>query len=123
MVSKSQMDFLLKSPRAMMEYHVLGRLPRGKRPDSPLIRLLETLTPRERIAIEGIRISNLGYSTGHEFRNAEQLYRWLKPANEVFWAYPAINVQNARFAVRLSLSDLLTFARRYPDWVRERGGS
>ena len=74
MISKAAMSYLARNPRAMIEYQVTGREPRGGRPDSPLIRLLESISPRARIAIEGVRIDQLGYCTHHEFRNAEHCF-------------------------------------------------
>lgn len=61
---------LLLAPRAVHAIAV----------DSPLIRLLESMPPRERLAWRGIRLhEDLGYLPAGTFETAAQLLRFLKP--------------------------------------------
>lgn len=114
----AQLRQLMRNPKAMMDYQMYGRVPRGERPDSPLITLLERYTPHDRLRIRGIRIASLGYTNSHLWQNAEQLYRWLKPSNEVFGSYPAGSYQKASFRKRLTPDDLKAASMHYPDNVK-----
>mgnify|MGYP003624997434 CR=1 FL=1 len=116
-ISSRAMNHLARNPRALIEFQMTGKVPRGRRPDSPLIRLLETLTPRARMSIEGVSIYRLGYNTHYVFRNAEQLYRWVKPSEDVFGSYPAETAKNHRFSGTISLDELLKSSKRHPEWV------
>lgn len=79
-----QIRELMRSPKAQIQHQLTGLPPRLITPDSPLIRLLEQCSVRQRIAIRGVTISpDLGYSSGPRFDNAEQLYRWLKPSAQM----------------------------------------
>ena len=101
--------FLARSPKAMIRYQATARLPLTFRPTSPLIELLESLTPRERFLITGIRLSPaLGYQCSQTFANAEQLYRFLKPQGEMIEGepFPAESRRIKRFTKRLSIEDL-----------------
>lgn len=108
-MNSKQARFLARNPRAMMQYKTTGRLPQIYRPRSPLIDLLETMSPRERVELRGIRLSPaLGYQTGQTFANAEQLYRFVKPQAEMIEGepFPAESMRIKRFTKRLTLDDL-----------------
>lgn len=108
-MNSKQARFLARNPRAMMQYKATGRLPQPFRPSSPLIELLETMSPRERVELRGIRLSPaLGYQTGQTFANAEQLYRFVKPQAEMSESepFPAESMRIKRFAKRLTIDDL-----------------
>ena len=81
-MNSKQFNALLKSPKAMIEYHTTGRLPRvPDEPKSPLITLLKSLTPRERLQIVGLTVGrDLGYEGSRTFANAAQALNWLVPA-------------------------------------------
>ncbi|WP_166256362.1 hypothetical protein [Marinobacter salicampi] len=102
-------NWIASHPKALMDYKIQGKLPRMLRPESPLISLLESIHPRDRQRIRGIRLSpELGYQTGQQFHNAEQLYRWLKPQAEMIEGepFPAEAFRIKRFSKRLTLADL-----------------
>ena len=72
--------YLLRHPTALVRTAATGRPPTTEAIDSPLIRFLEAMPPRERLQWTGIRsLRDLGYDAIIPFRNAEQLLRWLKP--------------------------------------------
>jgi len=109
-----------------MRYQATGELPHVIQPDSPLIRLLENIPPRDRLQFEGVTLTNdLGYlATSAHFRTAAQLLRWLKPDE---WMEPASWPAESRriksFHNTLTLDDLAKHCRRFPAEVRLlRGG-
>jgi len=108
-MNSKQARYLARNPKAMIRYQTTGRLPQTFRPTSPLIELLESLSPRERLQITGIRLSPaLGYQCSQTFANAEQLYRFLKPQAEMIEGepFPAESMRIKRFAKRLTIDDL-----------------
>lgn len=116
-MNSRQMRYLATNPRAMMEFRATGRLPRMVTPGSPLITLLESLSPRDRQAIRGVQLHpSLGYLGGIRFHTAEQLYRWLKPAPQMLEheSWPAESYRDKRFSRKLRLSDLRPFVADWP---------
>jgi|SRR5690554_781734 len=116
-MNSHQMRYLATNPRAMMEFRATGRLPRMVAPQSPLITLLETLSPHDRQAMRGVMLHpSLGYLTSIRFHNAEQLYRWLKPAPQMLEgeSHPAESYRNKRFNQTLGLDDLRPFVADWP---------
>lgn len=104
-----QAKWIARHPKAQMEYRVSGKVPRIIYPNSPLIRLLESMGPRDRLAIRVVRLSpRLGYQTGQQFHTAEQLYRWLKPSSEMIEGepFPAESFRIKSFLRPLTLADL-----------------
>ncbi|KRW83693.1 hypothetical protein [Marinobacter sp. P4B1] len=117
-MNSRQVHHLATNPKAMMEFRATGRLPRMVVPSSPLISLLESLSPRDRQAIRGIQLHpSLGYLGGIRFHTAEQLYRWLKPAPQMLEheSWPAESYRDKRFHQKLSLDDLRPFVAGWPD--------
>lgn len=117
-MNSRQMRYLATNPRAIMDFRATGRLPRMVAPQSPLITLFETLSPRDRQAIRGIQLDpSLGYLCGARFHTAEQLHRWLKPASQMLEheSCPAESYRDKRFHQRLSLEDLRPFVADWPD--------
>lgn len=115
---QKQLKILQRNPTAMARYQATGRLPSVYRPDSPLIRLLERIPPRDRIRIKHIRLDErLGYrAPGLLFPDAEALLRWLKPDE---WVSPgegaaASSRQMAHFNRPLVLEELLQHAGSHP---------
>ncbi|WP_415912467.1 hypothetical protein [Neptuniibacter sp. QD37_11] len=113
-VSNKMLHHLAKRPADLVRFNATGRLPNSVRPVSPLISILEEISPRDRLEIKGIRISQLGYMTDQVWQNAEQLYRWLKPDSEVIGAYPAGSRQDKRFNRPLSLQDIKDNSHTFP---------
>ncbi len=117
-ITQKQTQHLARNPQAYMQFKATGRLPATVRPSSPLITLLEAIPPRLRLLIHGIRLSpDLGYPSGLQFHNAEQLLRWLKPSGEmlVCQSWPADSCRDKRFQRRLNLKDLKPHCATWPD--------
>ncbi|TNC80805.1 MAG: hypothetical protein C9356_11825 [Oleiphilus sp.] len=94
----TQLKHLLRNPKAMSDYQLHGRLPKATRPDSPLIRYLESLSVRERIALRNVRLSpKLGYQSNTGFVNAERMLRYLKPNEWMTTPWPAESVRIKAF--------------------------
>ena len=89
MASKAQ---LIRSKNAMMKYKATGNLPKGIKPSSPLITYLESLPPRKRVQMHGVKLNpSLGYNTSQIFPNAQMLLLYLKPQAEMTKTWPADN--------------------------------
>jgi len=113
-----QMRHLMRRPQAMMRHQMTGRLPQMISPQSPLITLLESVRPHLRLLIRGIRLSpKLGYQTGQQFHNAEQLLRFLKPDQQMIEGepWPAESYRIKRFTTPLKLADLKDHCAQFPD--------
>jgi hypothetical protein len=118
-MNANDLNNLLKNPQAMMRFHATGRLPQPKVPSSPLITLLESLHPRERIRIKELRMApSLGYNGHQVFRSAEQALNWLKPAH-VQHSSISESHKLARFSSPLTIADLATCAQ-VPDDIIEQ---
>ncbi len=97
---------LATNPKALMEYHGTGRLPVVNPPSSPLITLLQSLQPRERLRIASVTISlPLGYTGSRIFQNAQQALNWLLPAGSPR-NVPSQSWQDKRFRRALTVEDL-----------------
>ena len=118
-LSNKAVQHLMRNPSAFMRYQTTGQVPRATRPDSPLIRLLESISPRDRQMIVGVKITTLGYMSGQIFHNAEQLYRWLKPSNDIYGSYPAGSWQDRGFQKKLTLDDLKAACKSFPKHLVE----
>lgn len=117
-ITNKQMHQLATNPHAYMKFRATGEVPRTVTPSSPLITLLESIPPRLRLQIRGVRLSpSLGYMTGMQFHNAAQLLKWLKPDNEMLEArsWPAESYRDKRFNKRLTLDDLKAHAASWPN--------
>jgi hypothetical protein len=107
-----QMRALMRSGKAQMEYQARGIKPKVTEPVSALITLLESISPRKRVEIKNIHLSpKLGYSTGANFNNAEQLLRWLKPNNWMSGAWPAESYRHKQFIKPISMELFLTHVK------------
>lgn len=108
----TQLKHLARSPKAMMDFQMRGKLPNAVRPDSPLIRYLESISPRERINITNIRLSpSLGYQSGAQFSNAQVMLNYLKPSAWVVGNYPAESYRIKAFSKQIT-KDLFQAAQR-----------
>jgi len=124
MATPKQIRRLATDPVAHMRFAVTGRLPEIVRPQSPLITLLERLSPQDRSTIVGVLVTpDLGYiAPGLRMNNAEQLLRWIKPSPEQFVdrPTPAESRRIKAFNGPLYLDDLLACATRYPQNLKTR---
>lgn len=98
-----QIKHMIRNPKAVMDYHMKGKLPNAIRPTSPLISYLESIAPRDRQNIKNVRLSpKLGYQSGAQFRNAEQMLRYLKPRDYVVGNWPAESVRIKAFNTKIT---------------------
>lgn len=108
-----QMRKLMRSPKAMMEFQVTGKLPSVDRLDSPLIRFLESLGAQKRLGIRPARLHPaLGYDTNLTFNNAEQMYRWLKPSEYVSTAIPAESYRIKHFSRQITSDIFMSYQQK-----------
>lgn len=120
MSNSAQLHRLATNPRDYMRWKVTGQLPKGDVPDSPLIDLLNSLSPKDRIALRGVTVNaSLGYNGSRTFGSAEQALRWVAPSREVFGSFPAKSWQR-RNTSKLTLNDLLDNTMSAPHDIRER---
>jgi len=107
----AQIKKLISSPKAMMDFHLTGKLPAlPADPSSPLITLLKTFHPSERLRITHLVIdTRLGYQGRFTFANAAQALNWLCPANRPH-SLPSEAAQDKRFNKVLGIEDLLSHA-------------
>ena len=109
----TEMKALMRSPKALMDFKMTGRKPKAVQPTSPLIILLESISPRDRLNIIGIRLSpKLGYQSGAQFHTAAQLLNWLKPNPWIVGTWPAESCRIKMFSQKLILKDLLNHATK-----------
>lgn len=114
-MNSDQMKKLIRSPMAMMRYQTTGQLPKGIKPKSPLITLLESINPADRGRIVGVRVgSELGYNGTRQFHTAAQALRWIKPKEEVFDSFPAESWIIRQFHRRLTIDDLADHCANMP---------
>ena len=117
-ITSKQIKYLATHPHAHLKFQTTGQLPRMVKPASPLITLLESIPPRLRMQIRGVRLNpSLGYLTGTQFHTAEQLLRWLKPDNEMLasTSWPAESYRDKRFNRAVTLKDLQPFCSGWPE--------
>lgn len=123
MVSHKQLREIATSPHAYAQFAMNGRLPEVARPASPLICLLEALSPRDRISIVGLTVNGaLGYVGSRVFHTAEQALRWLKPDTEMLMAksWPAESYRDKSFIGPILLDQVLANAARHPETLLAR---
>jgi hypothetical protein len=129
MPTPQQLKRLATRPDEYMRFVTTGRLPRGIKPQGPLVELLSAVTPRDRLLLRGVRIdARLGYVGAVDFANAAHAWNWLAPSREVFGSFPAESRRDKRFTQQLFIEDLLEccsnfpegFAQRYPRLRRPR---
>ncbi|QCT95376.1 hypothetical protein FEV13_00015 (plasmid) [Stutzerimonas degradans] len=101
---------LATNPQALMRLRTTGHLPAVRNPSSPLITLLQTLHPRERLQITGVTVgSSLGYTGCRRFHNAQQVLNWLVPPGD-HSRVASESWQDKRFQRELGIDDLAKVA-------------
>ncbi len=115
-VDAKTMDYLARRPAAMSKYIATGVAPILAEPDSPLIRLLKSIAPKDRAHITALRITpDLGYTGVHQFHNAAQALAWLVPTQPAAH-HPSQSYQINGFKKVLTIDDLSVFAK-VPDAI------
>ena len=121
MATARQLHRLATNPHDMMRFQRTGRLPEGVKPASPLITLLDRISPRDRVQIVGLRVDQrLGYSGSREFHTAAQALAWLRPAAEVFGTFYAECWRIKDFRSELYLDDLKSCCANFPEQLARR---
>lgn len=116
-----QLHLIATNPRAQHDFVMRGVLPKGEKPEGPLVDLLKAISPRDRAAIIGLTVDErLGYTGSHPFHTASQAFRWIHPDNEVFGSFPAESWRNKRVCAPLFLDELLACAARAPQGMEEK---
>lgn len=106
MTNRHTLNAMLRNPRLMAEFCATGKMPEVATPSSPLITLLASLWPRERLSVTSVNVGqDLGYIGARMFRNAEQAYRWLVPPVPQP-SVASMGAQNRRFSRVLTIDDL-----------------
>jgi len=106
-------------PHSVLPFDERGRrITANPPPSSPLITLLSSLWPRERMGMVALTINqDLGYIGHRQFHNAEQAFRWLLPPVPQH-SIPSQQMQDKRFRRVLTIDDLAAHAR-VPDAVAQ----
>lgn len=123
MASSRQIHRIATSVQAYMKFAATGELPALIRPRSPLIDLLEKISPRDRITIVGLAVNEaLGYMGNRRFASAEAALRWVRPQAQMLesQSWPARSWQNKRFTKPLTLDTLLAQASGFPPGLAAR---
>jgi hypothetical protein len=121
MVTSRQLHKLATSPSAHLKFMTTGELPRGTRPQGPLVDLLSAISPRDRAAIRGLKVDEtLGYQGSRVFGSAEQAFRWIHPDREVFGSFPADSWRMKGRLQRLHIDDVLEKAAGFPEGLADR---
>jgi hypothetical protein len=123
MINSRILHRIAVDPVARIRLITTGRLPGTVKPASPLIDLLERITPRDRALIRGLRVGpDLGYLGSRMFHTAEQALRWLKPHTEMIEGqiWPAESCRIKNFQRVLHIEQLLSFAASCPPGLAAR---
>lgn len=118
-----QMRAIARRPADHARFMLTGRLPRTVRPSSPLITLLEKISPRDRAQIAGLTVGpELGYAGSRQFHTAEQALRWIKPSAQMLEheSWPAESWRIKHFNKALHIENLIAAAARCPESLAER---
>ncbi len=120
-----QIRELMRNPHAQMRFQTTGRLPEIVRPEGPLISVLKSMTPRERLGVTGLTVDGrLGYSGSRIFGSAEQALKWCCPSETILsnTSWPAESWRLKTFALPLTVRTVLSCATGISDSVRGRYG-
>ncbi|MBO1897525.1 hypothetical protein HNW13_017450 [Shewanella sp. BF02_Schw] len=102
---------LSRSASAMVDFHLLGKLPSCvNAPATPLRDLIEQIPPRARSEFKGVKLSpELGFNSRMQFHTLHQLYEWLGGNKKIVGnqTMPYMSWRNVNFNKKLTLQDLL----------------
>lgn len=110
------MQYMLRHPKAYLDFQMTGRLPQGVRPQSPLIDAILRIAPRDRARMIGFMVSpDLGYTGSRRFHTVSQALNWIAPDDEVFGAFPAESSRIKAFRKALSFEDIAKACAQVPE--------
>ena len=111
MTTHRQIQLMLRSPKALLDFKTTGRLPTINVPSGPLITLIESIPRSSWGRITSVVVGpQLGYQGSHRFHNLAQAMNWLKPS-QVSASYPSESFRLKRFTTRLTIDDLKQFSQ------------
>lgn len=117
-MSRRQIQYMMRNPKAMMDFQTRGVLPSEKRAPSTALRdLIEKIPPRLRVRFRGISLHpDLGFRSNQRFDNLEQLFTWLGGNQTLIGGrtMPYMSWSNKGFRKQLTVNDLLPFCSDYP---------
>lgn len=114
-IDSKTLSILARNPTAYVRFCSTGDLPKLSDPKGPLITLLRSIYPHERLRILNLRVGpELGYQGMRTFQNAAQALNWVRPQHKA-QHHPCDSSQIARFTKQLSIDDLSQFAVVPPD--------
>lgn len=97
-MNRQQQKILSRNAKAQIKFLTSGRLPRVHVQSSPLIKYLESKSPRERSQMTNVRLHpKLGYNCVSSFPNAQAMLNYLKPPSSVNNDCPAAQRKFASF--------------------------
>jgi hypothetical protein len=121
MATNRQIQHMIRRPHLYSRFMLTGELPRGVLPDSPLIRAIEKIAPRDRARMTGFVVSSdLGYSGSRRFHSVAQALLWLAPEPEVFGSFPAESWRIKAFGKALSFGDIAAHCGMVPEDIAKR---
>jgi hypothetical protein len=121
MATQRQIQHMLRRPSLMARFQLTGQLPRGIRPQSPLIDAIQKIALRDRLRMTGFQIGpSLGYSGSRQFHTVAQALRWLAPDDEVFDSFPAESWRIKNFRQRLTFEDVAKCCASVPEDILAR---
>lgn len=111
MTTHRQIQLMLRSPKALLDFKTTGRLPTINVPSGPLITLIESIPRSSWGHITSVVVGpKLGYQGSHRFHNLAQAMNWLKPS-QVSVSQPSESFRLKRFTTRLTIDDLKQFSQ------------
>jgi hypothetical protein len=124
-MNSKQMRELIRNPIAYQQFLRLGKVPELVCPEGPLINVLKSMTPRERLAVVGLTVGPaLGYQGSRIFNNAEQALRWCAPESQILAgrSWPAESWRIKSFHQKLCIGDVLKHATKFPEVIGKKYG-
>lgn len=80
MISSKMLNRLVTHPNELMRFQTTGRLPQPVKVSTALIRLLQSLSPRDLANCIGVTIGDsLGYRGSRTFHYGSQALQWILP--------------------------------------------
>lgn len=117
-MSRRKIQYMMKNPKALMDYQLRGQLPREQRaPSTPLRDLIEQIPPRLRVRFRGVTLGpKLGFTGRQQFQTLEQVFNWLGGSQTLVGnqTLPYQSWQDRRFTRKLTVNDLLPHCADYP---------
>ena len=116
-MNNQQMKVITTNPKAMIDFHITGKLPQLKDSlSTPLRDLLLSISVSERERYKGITVDHrLGFTGQLTFHSVFQLLRWLGHQQQVVnnQTLPYYGFVNRRFQQRLTIEEFGKYCKLY----------